>query len=81
MPDEPAQAVELLTTRQLAMRLQIDIKTLRALTKEGRIPSIKITPKIVRYDPAAVLEVLVRNSEAGHYPAARPHPLLKGKQE
>ena len=78
MPEESAQPVELLTARQLARRLQIDIKTLRAMTKEDRIPVIRIAPKIVRYDPVDVLDTIKRNSAAGNFPSVRPHLPKKG---
>ena len=73
MPDEPTQSVELLTARQLAARLQVELKTVWALTKDKRIPVIRLSPRIVRYDPVAVLEAITRSSDAGDVRAVRPH--------
>ena len=73
MAEEPV-SVELLTSKQLAARLQIDIKTLHALRKAEVIKAIIITPKIFRWDPVEVLKKITENSDRGDVKAARAHP-------
>lgn len=51
MPDE------LLTAADLAARLRVQPDTIREWSRKGRIPSVKITPKVVRFDFEAVLSV------------------------
>jgi len=45
----------LLTTVELARVLKLRPETIRKLAREGKIPSIRLSPKIVRYDPQAVI--------------------------
>lgn len=47
-----------LTARQLAAILQVSEATVRRLARKGRIPSIRLTPRIVRFHLAAVREAL-----------------------
>ena len=49
---------ELLTAEELAERLRVKPDTVRIWTRAGRIPCVRITPKVVRYDVAAVLAKL-----------------------
>ena len=49
---------EFLTARQLATVLQVSESTVRRLAQKGRIPSIRITPHIVRFHLQAVREAL-----------------------
>lgn len=76
MADEPI-SVELLKSHEMAERLRIDIKTLHALRKPGQILEDKViylTPKILRWDPVAVLKAISPNTKPGDVRAARPHP-------
>ncbi len=50
--------VELVTTRELAKRLCVTPETVRAWARRGLIPSIRVSPKVVRYDPGAVIRAL-----------------------
>ncbi len=47
-----------LTARQLAAILQVSESTVRRLAQQGRIPSIRITPHIIRFHLQAVRETL-----------------------
>lgn len=47
---------ELLTADELAGRLHLRPSTIKRWAREGRIPSVRPSPKVVRYDLAAVVE-------------------------
>lgn len=49
---------ELLTADELADRLRLRPSTIRRWAREGRIPAVRVTPKVVRYDLAAVLRAI-----------------------
>ncbi len=49
---------EFLTARQLAAILQVSEATVRRLARKGRIPSIRLTPRITRFHLQAVREAL-----------------------
>src|SRR5262245_18623180 len=49
---------ELLTVDQLADRLHIRPRTVQAWVRQGRIPTVKLSPKVVRFDWLAVLAAL-----------------------
>jgi excisionase family DNA binding protein len=49
---------EFLTARQLAKVLQVSESTVRRLARKRRIPSVKLTPRIVRFHLDAVREAL-----------------------
>ena len=49
---------EFLTARQLAAILQVSETTVRRLTQKGRIPSVRITPHILRFHLKAVRNAL-----------------------
>lgn len=49
---------EFLTARQLADILQVSESTVRRLAQQGRIPSIRITPHIIRFHLKAVRHAL-----------------------
>jgi excisionase family DNA binding protein len=49
---------EFLTARQLAAILQVSESTVRRLAQKGRIPSIRITPRIMRFHLQSVREAL-----------------------
>jgi excisionase family DNA binding protein len=49
---------EFLTARQLADVLQVSETTVRRLAQKGRIPSVRITPHIIRFHLKAVREAL-----------------------
>ena len=49
---------EFLTARQLAAVLQVSEATVRRLARKGRIPYIRLTPRITRFHLQAVREAL-----------------------
>jgi excisionase family DNA binding protein len=49
---------EFLTARQLASVLQVSESTVRRLAREGRIPSVRLTPRLVRFNLKAVCRAL-----------------------
>ena len=58
---------EFLTARQLAKVLQVSESTVRRLARKRRIPSVRITPHIIRFHLVAVRETLdVHRSKIRH---------------
>jgi excisionase family DNA binding protein len=53
-----ADREEFLTARQLAEILQVSESTVRRLARKRRIPSVHLTPKIIRFHLDAVRESL-----------------------
>lgn len=49
---------EFLTARQLAAVLQISDSTVRRLAQQGRIPSIRLTPRLLRFHLPSVRDAL-----------------------
>lgn len=49
---------EFLNARQLAQILQVSESTVRRLARKRRIPSVRITPRIIRFHLDAVREAL-----------------------
>ena len=49
---------ELLTAEELALRLRLKPSTVRRWMRAGIIPAVRITPKVIRYDHAAVVDAL-----------------------
>ncbi|HWT03081.1 MAG TPA: helix-turn-helix domain-containing protein [Pyrinomonadaceae bacterium] len=49
---------EFLTAQQLAQILQVSESTVRRLARQGRIPSVRITPHIIRFHLKAVRQAL-----------------------
>jgi excisionase family DNA binding protein len=49
---------EFLTARQLAAILQVSEATVRRLARKGRIPSIRLTPRLMRFHLPSVREAL-----------------------
>jgi excisionase family DNA binding protein len=52
------EAPEYLTAKQLAAVLQISEATVRRLAHDGRIPSIRLTPRLIRFRLASVRTAL-----------------------
>jgi len=57
-PQSSQKREEFLTARQLAVILQVSETTVRRLAQKGRIPSIRITPHILRFHLKAVRDAL-----------------------
>ena len=49
---------EFLTARQLAKILQVSESTVRRLAREGRIPSIRLTSRLLRFHLQSVMSAL-----------------------
>ena len=49
---------EFLTARQVAKVLQVSESTVRRLARKRRIPSVRVTPRIIRFHLDAVREAL-----------------------
>lgn len=69
-PRKPDARQEFLTARQLADILQVSESTVRRLARTGRIPSIRLTPRIIRFHLPSVRQALDGNSPKGR--AQRP---------
>ena len=54
---------QLLTAEQIAKRLSVQPSTVKRWSRAGLIPSIRVTGKVIRFDPAAVLETLAQHPE------------------
>lgn len=52
------QATELVTARELAKRLRVSPETVRAWARRGCIPTLRLSPKVIRYNPEAVMAAL-----------------------
>ncbi len=46
------------TAEELAERLHLKPSTIRKWSRQGKIPAVRISPKVVRFDPAAVMAAL-----------------------
>jgi excisionase family DNA binding protein len=57
-PSKEDAREEFLTARQLAAVLQVSESTVRRLAREGRIPSVRLTPRLIRFNPKAVYKAL-----------------------
>lgn len=57
-PHQDGERDEFLTARQLAAILQVSEATVRRLARKGRIPSIRLTPRIMRFHLPSVREAL-----------------------
>jgi excisionase family DNA binding protein len=49
---------ELLTVAQLAERLHLRPRTIQTWARQGRIPTVKLSPKVVRFSWPAVLTAI-----------------------
>ncbi|MFL6230049.1 MAG: helix-turn-helix transcriptional regulator [Pyrinomonadaceae bacterium] len=49
---------EFLTARQIAEVLQVSESTVRKLARAGRIPVVRLTPRLTRYNLQSVLRAL-----------------------
>ena len=49
---------EFLTARQLAAVLQVSESTVRRLARGGRIPCVRLTPRLIRFNLKAVCKAL-----------------------
>lgn len=59
--------IDIITANELAERLKVKPETIRIWAQKGLIPSIRITPKIIRFDLIAVLKALRSINSGEHY--------------
>ncbi len=52
------RASDLFTADELAGRLQVQPSTIRRWAREGRIPTVRLSPKVVRYNLGAVVQAM-----------------------
>ncbi|HEX8491776.1 MAG TPA: helix-turn-helix domain-containing protein [Pyrinomonadaceae bacterium] len=57
-PQSNERREEFLTARQLAQVLQVSESTVRRLAQKGRIPSIRLTPRLIRFHLPSVRDAL-----------------------
>lgn len=57
-PQKNETREEFLTARQLAAVLQVSESTVRRLAHTGRIPSIRLTPRLIRFHLPSVRDAL-----------------------
>ncbi len=51
---------KLLTAEDMAQELDVSPSTITEWGRQGKIPRVKISPKIIRYDKDAILHVLLQ---------------------
>lgn len=56
-------ANDLLTAEQLADRLRVKPGTVKRWHREGRIPAIRLTPKVLRFDLEEVVSMLTQRQQ------------------
>ncbi len=59
---------ELLTVAQLAKRLSIRPRTVQAWSRSGRIPTVKLSSKVLRFDWQEVLEAVRKHAIGSEAP-------------
>ena len=69
-PNREEAREEFLTARQLAEVLQVSESTVRRLAREGRIPCVRLTPRLLRFNLKAVCRAL-DGSDANSRPRRR----------
>jgi excisionase family DNA binding protein len=57
-PNREEAREEFLTARQLAEVLQVSESTVRRLARDGRIPCVRLTPRLLRFNLKAVSRAL-----------------------
>ena len=57
-PNREEAREEFLTARQLAEVLQVSESTVRRLARGGRIPCVRLTPRLLRFNLKAVCRAL-----------------------
>lgn len=56
---------QLLTADDVARRLQVKPETVKGWARDGAIPAVRLSPKVVRFDFGAVVDALkARQAEA-----------------
>lgn len=55
---------ELMTADEVAERLQVCPVTVRQWARRGWIPTVRLSPKVVRYDLEAVVKAMTKRQDA-----------------
>ena len=63
---------EFLTAEELAERLRVQPNTVREWSRKRKIPVVRVSRKVVRFDWGAVLDALIRDVDT----AERPEDLI-----
>lgn len=64
-PNREEAREEFVTARQLAEVLKVSESTVRRLAREGRIPCVRLTPRLMRFNLKAVFRSLNGDEEHG----------------
>ena len=72
-PNREEAREEFLTARQLAEVLQVSESTVRRLARDGRIPCVRLTTRLLRFNLKAVCRAL-DGSETNARPRRRHEP-------
>ena len=64
-PNREEAREEFVTSRQLAEVLQVSESTVRRLARDGRIPCVRLTPRLLRFNLKAVIRALDGDSAHG----------------
>jgi excisionase family DNA binding protein len=78
-PNREEAREEFLTARQLAEVLQVSETTVRRLARDGRIPCVRLTPRLVRFNLKAVCRAL--DGSDAHQRKTRRSPEDDGREE
>lgn len=57
--------IALFTAQECARRLRVSPETVRAWERRGLIPSLRFSPKVIRYDLSKVFAALAIQSKGG----------------
>ncbi len=52
--------LEFLTAEEMADRLRLRPDTVRSWARRGLIPSVRLSSKVVRFEPGAVIEAMTK---------------------
>ena len=56
---------DLLTADEMAQRLRVRPATVKTWARSGRIPTVRLSPKVIRYDAEAVVAALTAQAAPG----------------
>jgi len=70
---EMTMSGELVTAEEMANRIGLQPSTIRIWGRQGFIPVIRITGKVIRYDPDAVLLALRKRGDLNQYSTVADH--------
>jgi len=56
----------LITANELADQLRVTPETIKIWARQGLIPRVRLTPKVIRFDPSAVQAALLHKVEASN---------------